>query len=185
MTILDKKSLEMVKNNPKCSFNELTVGTKNKLWKIFRTESSAIDELKELVGGEKCQEWAEQAKQENKDYYALDFFRDKNNDTIVLRELLKNIYINFIINNDSRFVIKEITGQLTKDNLFTIADILQNITSFCIESNYSSNYVEDIFMEFYDIVPEISRGVKELYDQNKLSLKLDYLINNIQESNHE
>lgn len=179
MAILDKKSLDMLNNNPQCAFTDLPVPTQSKLWKIFRTASNQINELKELIGEDKCKEWEEQAKKENEDYYSLDFFRDSGKDKVVLRELLKNIYANFIISNNSFFLTKELTGQINKETLYNIADILQSVTFFCIDSNYPGENVQDILSEFYDIDGEISQGVKELYEANKMSLKLDFIINKL------
>lgn len=117
-------------------------------------------------------------KENNPEYISLNFFRDKAIDKTIRKTYLNEIFINLVIENNLEEIENKITS-ITKDEIKEIGNTLFNITYFCIEYNYPGKEICQILNDDFDIDLDISESLITLYNQNKLSLKLDFIINNL------
>lgn len=117
-------------------------------------------------------------KEENQEYKTLHFFRNEEIDKTIRKTFLNNIFSNLVIDNNLEDAVNNIS-LLTKDDIKNVAETLFNITYFCIEYNYPGKKLVSILKETFDIDKSICEDLEKLYNNNKLSLKLDFIINYI------
>lgn len=182
MSILNQKVLGQIAENSELSYNDLPHDAQRRLWKAVRTNDvKSIEELIEKIGKEKYAELEKAVKEDFSDYYTLDFFRNEDLPKPIRNSLITSIFNKVIIENCPSEILTITEGYLERDGVYDIANVLQNIVDFCITYNRSGNYVCSVLKTSYDIGEDISRGLDAIYDKNKLSLKLDYIINKLNE----
>lgn len=140
--------------------------------------NSDIEEIKSQLGDEGFNQLCKMVKDENS-YFALEYFRKDTNRT---RLELEYLYKNTIINNRYK-KIKDRYSTLTDKHLVQILEVLESITYFCIKYNYAGEEVVHVLNNKYDIPLTNCEDLGKIYDENKLSLKLDYVIGKITQSN--
>ena len=123
-------------------------------------------------------------KEENTEYKSLDFFRHEEIDKTIRKTFLNNIFLNLVIDNNIDDAVNNIS-LLNKDEIKSAAETLFNITYFCIEYNYPGKRLISILNETFDINTSICEDLEKLYNDNKISLKLDFIINYISDDSEE
>ncbi|MGM9969697.1 MAG: hypothetical protein ACI35S_04795 [Anaeroplasma sp.] len=149
------------------------------IWKYMRNKISDNEKkyIDQNIDRKKLEDIIKIIKVENKDYYALSIFRNSE-DINKSRMLLTNMYSKGIVVNDFKNLKKEV--KISESNLIDILNVLDDITSFCIKNNRSGSEVVDILNENFDIDLSICRDIGNIYDSNKISLKLNYIINELE-----
>lgn len=152
---------------------------KIRVWELIRKERQAeLSDLKETIGDAKYDALEKMIKDDNSEYYALAYFRDKEVDPDTRKALLNKIYNYSVVVSDYTNLAKSIT-KLSKDQLGDIIFVLHDITDFCTEYNRTGQYLTKVLGEFYDLEEEICGDLATLYDKNAISLKLDHIINKL------
>lgn len=155
------------------------------LWQIVKTNDEAkIEELKGKLSPEIYEKLEKFIKDENYDYYAFRYFRDKDVDFEVRKALLNKIYNESIIVSDYVQLQKSIT-KLTEEELRDVSFILHDITEFCASYNRKGKYLIDTLTDTYELEDNLCSDLAVMFDNNKISLKLDYIIRAIRNSSDE
>lgn len=178
MPIFNKKTIETIQKSD--DFEKLPSNIKEKLWTAVRkNDNAAIDDLIEKIGEEKYSILEKAVKDKNSDYYGLNFFRDENVSLYIKRALFEEIYNNFVVVSNYDGALKKVKAYIDEDDMVSTAYICHNITDFCLECNRSGREAVNILVENFDLERDIVEGVEDIFNKNKLSLKLDYIIANM------
>ena len=150
-------------------------------WEIIRKgDTKNIEHLVAKLGEDKYRKLEEYIKEQNAEYYSLDYFRNTDIEVEVRKALLLKIYANAVVISDYQRVLEWVKGKITRTQLDDIMKLLQSITDFCASYNRSGKYFVEVLEKTYDIVPSVCYDLQQLFDENRISLKLDYLINYIE-----
>lgn len=153
----------------------------NEIWDVIRrSKSEKLEKVRGELGEAKYEKLIEFVKEQNEEYYVLDYFRDQANEEQARSLLFTAIYENTIVMSDNAQLKKLIKNTAVSfENLKGIVDLFYDITGYCICHHCKGSHLGEILYENYDIPKEMSAGICRLYEQNMLSIKLDYLISMI------
>lgn len=150
----------------------------NSIFDNYIRKNEEYTELKNEVGDEKYNAYISKIKELNKDYYAFEWFF--NLEQVENKELiLKDMFLNFVVNNNLKNIEKNFAGindEGKKDYIKLICKTLFNIAFYCVKGNFDGNQFSDILIKFYNCPKTIALSIAELYNQNKLDIKLTYII---------
>lgn len=136
-------------------------------------------ELKNEVGEEKYNSYISKIKELNQDFYAFEWFF--NLDQIENKELiLKDIFLNCVVTNNFKNVERNFIGisdDKKKDNIKLICKTLFNISFYCVKGNFDGCQFSDVLIKYYNCPKATALSIGELYNQNKLDIKISFLIN--------
>ena len=143
------------------------------IWNYVLNKSTDEEiKLINLINENKLKDLVEFIKSENELYFKLDILRENKNIDLAY------IYSKSIVVNQVEQLEKEL--KIKKKDLYGIIDVLFDVNIYCIRNNKSGNELVSILIEEYDITPSIAYPLQSIYEQNKLSLKLDYIILSLQ-----
>ena len=94
-------------------------------------------------------------------------------------ELLIDVFSNVIVVNKIKNVEKKALNIIDKKELNKLANELNDISNFCIINNLSGIDYTNVLMKTYNVSKDVSLIIGELYDQNRMELKLNYIIRKI------
>lgn len=180
MQIFNKKTIEAIQKSDDFDFEKLPSDMKERLWSAVRkNDKSAIDDLIEKIGAQKYSLLEKAVKDENEEYYKLTFFRDEKNPVFIRRALFEEIYNDFVVVSCYEEALKKVKEYIDEDDMLSLAFICHNVTDFCLERNRTGSEAVKILVENYDLEKEVVEGVEDIFNKNKISLKLDYIIANM------
>ena len=150
----------------------------SKCWEIIRKgDAKSIEFLCSNLGESKYKKIEEYVKEKNKEYYAFDYFRKTGVEIEVRKALLKTIYENTIIVSDYGFLLEIIKEKkFPRSHLEDIMTTLRRITEFCVSYNRKGKQLVEILIKAYDLDSNVCGSLETMYDDNRISLKMDYLI---------
>ena len=184
--ILDKSTLDSIEKNKGMPYEKVSEKVKEKLWDAVRKEiTEALEELKEQIGTELYENWIKQVKEENSEYYALSYFRDISIDKLQRQSILLLLYKHGIVVSDIPTVRRELNKKIEENCYLDILAVLKKVTMFCVAYNRGGTHVADILHDVYDVPKEIGNELVRVFDDNKLSLKMDYLIRMLRSKDDE
>lgn len=185
MSIIDKKSLEQLKKMDNIDFEKISSRVLDKIWRAIRNNSSELKDMCAELGEKKYISLVNSIKEYNSEYYDLNFLRSEDVDDIIKAEMLCKIYLNGVVVLNYDALDEATTRFINEKDAMSIRNVLLDITRYCIEYNYPGDDIIHILMSCYDIKEDVCIGLKEIYDRNRISLKLDYLIRNLQFTNRD
>lgn len=146
-------------------------------WEVIRREEKEpLESLSSALGLEKMAALTKYFHDQYPEYYAMSYFRNDAIDIEVRKALLDKIYQNSIIANDYSYLEDVIRGKVDQRALDELIAGLRDMTFFCANYNRKGTYLTEILVEMYDLDAELGEGIAKSFDENKLSLKLDFLI---------
>ena len=149
----------------------------DRCWQAIRkSETEALTTLSSALGDEKFERLKEYIIKQNEDYYIWDYFRNETLDPEVRKALLNKIYLNGIIASDYEVLLDSVRDKVPKTQLNKILNTLQSITYFCASYNRKGKNLAGILKDMYDLDVRLCGDIEKMYDENRISLKLDYLI---------
>lgn len=156
---------------------------KQELWNVLKNNQndSMLKNMLEIIGENKYNEIIKFLKEENSDFFAFSYFRNTKKDSKLLKIELSDIYEKVIVINRFK-TIKEEYSKIPTNDFIEIINTLQSITDFCIENNFPGSKMIDVLESVYNISREISADLENIFDVNKLSLKLDFIISRIKKN---
>ena len=147
---------------------------KNYLFEALYNNES-LDEINSLIADE------------NSKFYINNLIKNiKEDGAFVIKKineaqpkLLIDAFSNIIVINKIKDVESRFSKILKNNELNKLANKLNDISNFCITNNLSGNEYSNILSETYNVSKDISLKIGELYDQNRMELKLNYIIRKI------
>jgi len=91
-------------------------------------------------------------------------------------EYLDLIYSKSIIVNDMNYLMRNLSKNIEKNIIFDITSEFHNLTNYCIETNKDKDAMKMILVDTYLINAGVSEKIAELYSNNKIELKMNYII---------
>ena len=150
----------------------------NNIFDNYIRKNEEYSELKKEVGAEKYDAYILKIKELNKDYYAFEWFFGL--EQIENKELiLKDIFLNSVLNNNFKNIEKNFGGindDKKKEYINLICKTLFNISFYCVKGNFDGCQFSDILIKYYNCPKKTALSIAELYNQNKMDIKLTYLI---------
>lgn len=156
-----KKSIE------ECDENELSkLGTYYAKALYFDENMEDYDnKLIQLKGETILNKFKENSKT-NKYFSIKTLLNDKN------EELIFEIFEKTIIIND----FDNISSKYPKDVNLNVASVLNEITRYCLVSNRNGDFMKSILIKSFRCPESISMKIGKRFDENRIELKLNYLI---------
>lgn len=146
-------------------------------WEVIRREEKEqVEMLSSALGQEKMEALTKYFHDKYPEYYAMSYFRNDAIDIEVRKALLDKIYQNSIIANDYSYLEEAIRGKIDLRTLDELTSSLRDMTFFCANYNRKGAYLTEILVDMYDLDAALSEGIAKSFDENKISLKLDFLI---------
>ena len=186
MSVFNQKIINQINEKKDFDYTELSSESQGKLWKAIRSnDKKSINELISKIGQEKYNELEKAVKDDYSEYYQLEFFRNEEVPKPIRNSMLHAIFNKVIIEN-SPPEVKTITSEyIDNKELYKIASILHSIVNFCIRYNRTGSYIITVLKNSYDIDEDITLGLDILYNRNKISLKMDFIINRLTQDEEE
>ena len=112
----------------------------------------------------------------------------KKDGAFVLKKIIDNspdflplLFSNTIIINQSEKIFKEMANIYTNEELNLAADELYDIVDYCLKYNYSGEKYSAILIDYYHCPKQHADILSDLFDKNRIELKLNYIIQNLEE----
>lgn len=150
---------------------------------LKRNDKTELDEIRNEVG-KKIDDAIEVVKNKYEDYFCFDFFRNENIELDKRKYILNKIYSKCIIVNDFSNLEFD-KSPINKETLKTIAGTLLWITNQCVKNNYEGQKIIKILRREFNVNENVTADLADFYNQNIISLKLDYLIMEINYSSSD
>lgn len=156
----------------------------NLFWESIRDNNPSLIEeivnyLKEKNGLKLIEEIKKEAINLYKEYYDFEYLRRDDIDSNYKEFILNTIMKEYII-IDKRNLSKLTSKELTSETIDSIAYWIKKAVNFSISRNYDGSRVVSILTTEYNINKDLLKNIENLYNENIIQLKLNYIIDKIE-----
>ncbi len=182
------KILDKMLGKKKFTINEKTTDEELQIVSLFwisirDNNPGLVEELVKYLKEKGREDFIEQMKKEvlsfNKEYYDFEYFRRDDIDNINKEFLLNTIMKEYIIIN-KRNLLKLVNKELSEEVINSIALWIKKAVYYSISKNYDGARVVDILVNEYNIDKELLNNIENIYNENIIQLKLNYIIESME-----